>query len=71
MWLFVGVEFICPMINEVKNPTKNIPLAMQLSLVMMFCIFVAFVVGAGLYVNVETLLGSAIPYLDYISASVW
>jgi amino acid transporter len=40
MWLFVGVEFICPMINEVKNPTKN----------------------------VETLLGSAIPYLDYISA---
>ena len=68
MWLFVGVEFICPMINEVKNPNKNIPMAMQLSLVMMFCIFVAFVVGAGLYVNVETLLGSAIPYLDYISA---
>jgi amino acid transporter len=68
MWLFVGVEFICPMINEVKNPNKSIPLAMQLSLVMMFLIFVAFVVGAGFYVNVETLLGSAIPYLDYISA---
>lgn len=25
MWLMVGVEFICPMIKEVKNPVKNIP----------------------------------------------
>lgn len=68
MWLMVGVEFICPMINDVKTPLKNIPRAMHLSLLMIFLIFLAFAYGASLYLNVETLVGSPIPYLDYINA---
>lgn len=68
MWLMVGVEFICPMINEVKAPLKNIPRAMHLSLLMIFLIFLAFAYGASLYLNVETLVGSPIPYLDYVNA---
>jgi amino acid transporter len=68
MWLMVGVEFICPMINEVKAPMKNIPRAMHLSLLMIFLIFLAFAYGASLYLDVDSLLGSPIPYLDYISA---
>ncbi len=68
MWLMVGVEFICPMINEVKTPLKNIPRAMHLSLLMIFLIFLAFAYGASLYLNVDTLVGSPIPYLDYINA---
>ncbi len=68
MWLMVGVEFICPMINDVKEPMKNIPRAMHFSLLMIFLIFLAFAYGASLYLNVDTLLGSPIPYLDYIKA---
>jgi len=68
MWLVVGVEFICPMINEVKDPKKNIPRAMHLSLFAIFSIFLAFVIGAGFYLDTETLIGSPIPYLDYANA---
>ena len=65
MWLMVGVEFICPMINEVQNPTKNIPRAMHWSLTMIFAIFLAFAYGATLYLDTETLVTSPIPYLNY------
>ncbi len=68
MWMMVGVEFICPMVNEVEQPRKNIPRAMHLSLVMIFAIFLAFAYGASLYLNVDTLVESPIPYLDYVSA---
>ncbi|MDB4837302.1 APC family permease [Marinomonas sp.] len=68
MWLFVGAEYICPMINEVKDPTKNIPRAMHLSLFAIFGIFLAFVYGASLFLDTETLLSSPLPYLDYATA---
>ena len=68
MWLMVGVEYICPMINDVKDPEKNIPKAMHGSLFLIFTIFLAFVYGASLYLDVETLTGSPIPYLDYSNA---
>jgi len=68
MWLFVGVEYICPMVNEVKDPVKNIPRAMHYSLFAIFGIFLAFVFGASLFLDTETLLGSPLPYLDYANA---
>lgn len=68
MWLMVGVEFICPMINEVKQPERNIPRAMHLSLLVMFCIFLTFVYGASLYLDTETLVESPIPYLDFVNS---
>ncbi|WP_298939656.1 APC family permease [uncultured Psychromonas sp.] len=68
MWLFVGVEYICPMINEVKDPIKNIPRAMHLSLFAIFGIFLAFILGASVFLDTETLLGSPLPYLDYANA---
>lgn len=68
MWLFVGVEYICPMINEVKDPIKNIPRAMHLSLFAIFGIFLALILGASVFLDTETLLGSPLPYLDYANA---
>lgn len=68
MWLFVGAEYICPMINDVKNPAKNIPRAMSLSLFSIFGIFLVFVLGASQLLDTETLLGSPLPYLDYANA---
>ncbi|WP_425640737.1 APC family permease [Marinomonas gallaica] len=68
MWLMVGVEFICPMVNEVKNPEKNIPRAMHWSLVLILVVFLLFIYGASLYMNTEALTTSPIPYLDYAQA---
>ncbi|MDH2435447.1 APC family permease [Pokkaliibacter sp. MBI-7] len=68
MWTMVGVEFICPLINEVRNPETNIPRAMRLSLFAIFLIFLAFIFGASLYLNVGSMLESPIPYLDYVQA---
>ncbi|CAH0142507.1 Proline-specific permease ProY [Pseudomonas sp. Bi70] len=68
MWLMVGVEFICPMINEVDNPQRNIPRAMMLSLCAMLAIFLLFVFGASFYLSVETLTTAPLPYLEYAHA---
>lgn len=68
MWMMVGVEFICPMVNDVEKPRRNIPRAMHWSLVMIFAIFLAFAYGSSLYLDVDTLVGSPIPYLDYANA---
>lgn len=65
LWTLVGVEFICPMIQDVDQPEKNIPRAMHLSLFLIFGIFILFMIGASQYLDVETLTGSPIPYLDY------
>lgn len=68
LWMMVGVEFICPMIKEVKDPHKSIPRAMHLSLFMIFFIFTVFVYGASLYLNVDQLVGAPLPFLDYANA---
>ncbi|MDC8830256.1 APC family permease [Alteromonas gilva] len=65
MWIMVGVEFICPMIDKVKHPVKNIPRAMQLSLMAIFLIFVVFAYGATLYLPSSVLIESPIPFLAY------
>ena len=68
LWTMVGAEYICPMINDVKDPHKNIPRAMHISLFVIFSLFVAFAYGASFYLNVETLTTAPIPYVDYITA---
>ena len=68
LWTMVGVEFICPLINDVKNPNKNIPRAMHLSLFIIFTIFVAFAYGASLLMDVESIMGSPLPFIDYANA---
>ncbi|SFP73581.1 Amino acid transporter [Geopseudomonas sagittaria] len=68
MWLLVGVEFICPLIQDVRNPERNVPRAMMLSLCLIFAIFFLFCLGASLYLPLETLTTSPLPYLDYVEA---
>lgn len=68
MWLLVGVEFICPLIQEVRDPERNVPRAMMLSLCLIFSIFFLFCWGASHYLSQETLTSSPLPYLDYVEA---
>ncbi|MCM5705064.1 APC family permease [Larsenimonas salina] len=66
MWMFVGCEFVCPMINDVRQPEKRIPRAMFLSLGIVFVLFSLFCLGAGHYLSTETLTTSPLPYLDLV-----
>ncbi|SPJ32421.1 APC family permease [Kushneria phyllosphaerae] len=67
MWMFVGCEFVCPMINDVRQPEKRIPRAMFLSLGIVFVLFTVFCLGAGHYLSTETLTTSPLPYLDLVN----
>ncbi|WP_243409077.1 APC family permease [Kushneria phyllosphaerae] len=66
MWMFVGCEFICPMINDIRQPEKRIPRAMFLSLGVILVLFTLFCLGAGRYLSSETLTTSPLPYLDLV-----
>ncbi len=68
MWLFVGAEFICPMINEVKDPNSNIPKSMHISVTIMAVMYMIFAYGASQFLSVETILESGIPYVEYAVA---
>jgi len=63
-WLFLGLEFITPLAEEIRNPRINIPLAMFLSLLIIFVVKIFFGIGALRYVPMEVLAGSPAPHVE-------
>ncbi len=63
IWLYIGIEYVCPMAEEIKNPQKNIPKAMIIGLVLIFVADMIFGIAALLYVTPGQLLDSEIPQL--------
>lgn len=68
IWAFLGLEFVCPMIEETKNPNRDIPRSMFVGAFLIFLVYGLFVLGAGTYVSREDLVASEIPHLDYAIA---
>ncbi|MBN3859926.1 amino acid permease [Neisseriaceae bacterium PsAf] len=64
-WVFCGIEFVCPLVEETKNPNKNIPRSMYLSLGLLFLMFCIYGTGAVYTLPKEVLITSAVPHLDY------
>lgn len=67
MWIFVGCEYICPMIKEVHQPERRIPRAMFWSLGIIFVLFTLFCLAGGRYLSSETLTSSSLPYFDLVT----
>ncbi len=67
-WLFIGVEFVIPVANDMKNPKRDILLSISLGLLALFA--VQSILGWGMtnYVDRETLASSSLPHLDYATA---
>jgi len=63
-WLFVGMEFVCPLAEEVKNPQKFIPFAMIASLLIIFVSDILFGFMALKYIPMDALGASAYPHVD-------
>ncbi len=62
LWSFAGLEFVCPLIEESKNPEKNLPKALLYGLVALIIIY-GLMAFAGLRQLPSTeLAGSEIPH---------
>jgi amino acid transporter len=68
VWLFIGVEFVCPMIEESKNPKRHIPLAMIGGLALILVIQIVHAFTAAAYVPAAKLADSPAPQLEIARA---
>jgi len=62
LWAFIGMEFICPMVEETKQPEKNIPKAMYISSFILLLVYGLFALAGYHKVPAETLTESSIPH---------
>lgn len=76
-WVFVGSEFVTPLVVESRNPNRDLPRAMILGLVAVLAVEVLFALGAALLVPRDKLANSLTPHLDYVvsvfgpTAKIW
>lgn len=63
IWGLVGLEFVCPMIAEARDPSRNLPRAMMIGLVMIVSVYGVFCL-AGLAMLPAEKLASATPHMD-------
>ena len=68
IWGFVGLEFVCPLVQETKDPERNIPRSMIIGATIILAMYVLYCLGALLYVPTETLAGAALPHYEYVGA---
>ena len=67
-WVFVGSEFVTPLVPEAADAAGDLPRAMIGSLVVIFLAQLLFAAGAGAVIPRETLATSPAPHLDYALA---
>lgn len=63
IWLYIGMEFVAPLAEEVKRPWKIIPLAMIIGVSTIFVVDVLFGWGATRYANLAEMASSSIPHV--------
>jgi len=62
LWSFFGLEFVCPMIEETKNPSKNIPRSMILAVMVLLVVYALVALSGYLTVPQTALSESEIPH---------
>lgn len=67
-WCFVAAEFVCPMIEEVRSPSRNIPLSMLLGVLLLALLYALYAYGASRVLARESLVASTFPHLAYAQA---
>lgn len=63
IWLYIGIEFVAPMAEEVINPNKNIPKAMAIGLLFIFIVNLLYGFTSLKYVPMEELASSNAPHI--------
>ena len=62
LWAFMALEFVCPLVEEVKDPVKNIPRSMIGAAVVLLVVYFLVVLAAYRMVPANELTGSDIPH---------
>jgi amino acid transporter len=68
IWLYIGIEFVCPMAEETINPESNIPKAMTLGLVIILIVNVLYGFASIKYIPLDRLAESANPHVEVAQA---
>lgn len=63
IWLYIGIEFVTPMAQEVQHPEKHIPRAMTLGLIIIFGINLLYGLASLRFVLPGTLADSISPHI--------
>ncbi|WP_037572410.1 APC family permease [Spirochaeta cellobiosiphila] len=63
IWLYIGIEFVTPMAQEVKNPEKHIPKAMTVGLLIIFIVNLLYGFASLKYVSPGILAESISPHI--------
>lgn len=64
IWLYIGIEYVCPMAEEIIQPEKNIPKAMIIGLLTIFVCDMLFGEAILRYVDPTILTTSSVPQLE-------
>jgi amino acid transporter len=68
-WVFVGSEFVTPLVPEARNPNRDLPRAMIGGLLTIFVAELAFALGGALLLPRDQLATSPLPHLDFAIAT--
>ena len=68
LWAFLGFEFVCPLIEEAKNPVKDIPKTMSIAAVVLLLVYGLFALAGFLHVPREILATSDMPHLVLVQS---
>ncbi len=63
IWLYIGIEFVCPMVEEINKPERNIPWAMFSGLIVIFFVNILYGFASIKYVPAESLASSDTPHI--------
>ncbi|MDR2089260.1 MAG: APC family permease [Clostridiales Family XIII bacterium] len=63
IWLYIGLEYVCPMAEEIKDPGKNVPRAMIAGVATVFASNMLFGEAIIRYVPLDILATSDVPQL--------
>lgn len=64
LWLFIGIEYVIPLGDEVKEPEKTIPKAMIVGLLTIFVVDMLFGFALTRHMSLDALSTSATPQID-------
>ncbi|HCF2456888.1 TPA: APC family permease [Pseudomonas aeruginosa] len=68
IWLFIGMEFVAPLAEEVKNPGRTIPMAMIFGCASIWMADLLFGLSITRYLGLDELASSTIPHVDGATA---
>lgn len=63
IWGLVGLEFVCPLVGDARDPVRHLPRSMLIGLMMIVAVYGVFCL-AGLALLPAEKLGSATPHMD-------